>query len=231
MYSTDRTLCILRYGMSPIQKLPTSAQRLPLHSAHLLYCVAGIRPFGFVGVSCQDALDYRLSTWSGFLVTSFHSSKVILILSSFLFLFAGWRHSYLHVQLSEHSVTKQSCTMAPAVVETPSHDTIPQKPQNGTSSGYLLRKPLVSTGALDKYDSYDITPVVGREFPHLDLTELINAPNADELLAELALTSTQHSLERTVRSDKLTHELVQSPSAASSSSANKIISPTTCKRN
>jgi hypothetical protein len=48
---------------------------------------------------------------------------------------------------------------------------------------------LKPTGALDQFKSFDVTPVIGREFPDVDLVDWINAPNADELLKELAVTS------------------------------------------
>lgn len=51
------------------------------------------------------------------------------------------------------------------------------------------RKYLKSNGALDHFKSFDVTPVIGREFPDAKLIDLINAPNADELLTELAYTS------------------------------------------
>lgn len=46
-----------------------------------------------------------------------------------------------------------------------------------------------STGVLDQFESFDVTPVIGREFPDVNLVEWLQAPNADELLRELALTS------------------------------------------
>jgi len=50
-------------------------------------------------------------------------------------------------------------------------------------------KPLKATGSLDKYESIDITPVVGTEYPTIKLVDLIKAPNADELLRDLAIKS------------------------------------------
>lgn len=44
------------------------------------------------------------------------------------------------------------------------------------------------TGALDKYEFVDVTPVIGREYPNVQLTDLLNAENADELVRELAIT-------------------------------------------
>lgn len=52
------------------------------------------------------------------------------------------------------------------------------------------REPLQLTGALNKYKSFDVTPVIGREFPEASLKEWLEAPNSDELLQDLATTST-----------------------------------------
>jgi hypothetical protein len=50
------------------------------------------------------------------------------------------------------------------------------------------REPLKLSGALDKFEQFDVTPVIGREFVNVDLAEWIKAPNADELLRDLAIT-------------------------------------------
>lgn len=52
-----------------------------------------------------------------------------------------------------------------------------------------VRKTLQSNGALDHYESFDLTPVIGKEYPTANLVEWINSPNADELLRELAYQS------------------------------------------
>jgi hypothetical protein len=51
------------------------------------------------------------------------------------------------------------------------------------------KEPLQLQGALDKYESFDVTPIIGREFPSVNLKELLEAPNSDELLRDLAITS------------------------------------------
>ena len=60
---------------------------------------------------------------------------------------------------------------------------------NGISHEKEGRTPLQPTGALNKYKSIDVTPVIGREFPEASLKEWLEAPNSDELLRELAVTS------------------------------------------
>lgn len=62
--------------------------------------------------------------------------------------------------------------------------------KNRHSNGQGARTtPIQPTGALDRYEHFDLTPVIGREFPKVDLVELLQAPNSVELLTELAYTS------------------------------------------
>jgi hypothetical protein len=51
-------------------------------------------------------------------------------------------------------------------------------------------EPLELSGILDRFGQFDVTPVIGREFVSVDLAEWLKAPNADELLRDLAITST-----------------------------------------
>lgn len=52
-------------------------------------------------------------------------------------------------------------------------------------------EPIKPTGVLDRFGYEEVTPIIGREFPTLNIVDdLINAENADELLRELAVTST-----------------------------------------
>lgn len=66
---------------------------------------------------------------------------------------------------------------------------------NGASDGLPARlenhvEPLKLSGALDQFNSFDVTPVIGREFSGVDLVKWLRAPNSDELLRDLAITST-----------------------------------------
>jgi hypothetical protein len=81
--------------------------------------------------------------------------------------------------------------MAPSATEVEPQVDIPIHPAKTTAT-----KPWVkSTDILDQYEFFDVTPVIGREFPHANLVSWLKAPNADELLRELALTSrTPHFL-------------------------------------
>lgn len=85
--------------------------------------------------------------------------------------------------------------MAPTLEES-SHVvpiTIPSKAAQGPST--LQREPLKLSGVLDQFESFDVTPVIGKEFPTVNLKEWLQAPNSDELLRDLAITSMHmHSL-------------------------------------
>lgn len=54
------------------------------------------------------------------------------------------------------------------------------------------REPLKLSGALDKYEHFDVTPIIGREFVDVDLAEILRAPNSDELIRDLAITGQSH---------------------------------------
>ncbi|KAM0806521.1 putative TauD/TfdA-like domain-containing protein [Seiridium cardinale] len=49
-------------------------------------------------------------------------------------------------------------------------------------------EPLKPTGKLDKFEKVDVTPVIGTEFPTVNLIDWLEAPDSDELLRELAIT-------------------------------------------
>lgn len=88
------------------------------------------------------------------------------------------------------------------------------------------REPLKLSGALDRFESFDVTPIIGREFVDANLADILRAPNSDDLIRDLAITS------------KLVDILIigmftnkdQSPNAVLSSSVSKTTSPMTSKR-
>jgi hypothetical protein len=49
-------------------------------------------------------------------------------------------------------------------------------------------------GALDQYESFDVTPIIGREFPTASIKEWLEAPNSDELIRDLAITISQRGV-------------------------------------
>ncbi|CCM00864.1 uncharacterized protein FIBRA_02910 [Fibroporia radiculosa] len=54
--------------------------------------------------------------------------------------------------------------------------------------------PLQPTGALDKYEHFEYTPVIGREYKNVQLSDLLKADNADELIRELAIIISQRNV-------------------------------------
>lgn len=74
--------------------------------------------------------------------------------------------------------------MAPAVTEELRAD-IPVH----TKAQAQSQQPIQTTGALDSFKSFDVTPVIGREFPNAKLVDWLNAPNSDDLIRDLAVTS------------------------------------------
>ena len=55
-----------------------------------------------------------------------------------------------------------------------------------------IPQPMKLFGALDNVESFRSTPCIGTEFPKVNLAELLRAPNSDELIHDLAVTSIIH---------------------------------------
>ncbi|KPM43277.1 hypothetical protein AK830_g3252 [Neonectria ditissima] len=68
-------------------------------------------------------------------------------------------------------------------------------------------QPLKLSGALKDYESFDSTPAIGREFPKANLVDWLNAPNADELIRDLAITISQRGVVFFRAQDNLTNDL------------------------
>lgn len=70
------------------------------------------------------------------------------------------------------------------------------KEQKGASNGLeeapkitdASKVPLKLNGILDQFKSFDVTPVIGKEFPDASLAEWLRAPNSDALIRDLAIT-------------------------------------------
>lgn len=54
--------------------------------------------------------------------------------------------------------------------------------------------PLQLKGVLNEFKSFDVTPVIGKEFPEAKLAEWLRAPNSDELIRDLAITISQRGV-------------------------------------
>lgn len=100
------------------------------------------------------------------------------------------------------------------------------------------RRPLQPSNALDKFKYEDTTPEIGREFLGVDIVDdLLNAPNADDVLRDLAITSKSMLLRLRLplsgasQTGFLTSDGNQYLGEASSSFEPRKISPTSCRRN
>ncbi|KAF4873340.1 Alpha-ketoglutarate-dependent taurine dioxygenase [Colletotrichum siamense] len=69
------------------------------------------------------------------------------------------------------------------------------------------KEPLKLSGALDKYEHFDSTPIIGREFPGLDIKELLRAPNSDDLIRDLAITISQRGVVFFRKQDNVDNDL------------------------
>lgn len=51
-----------------------------------------------------------------------------------------------------------------------------------------MREPLKKGSSIDHLDYVDVTPIIGREYPTARLKDMLQAPNAEEQLRDLAIT-------------------------------------------
>lgn len=75
--------------------------------------------------------------------------------------------------------------MAPSAT-TPGQDATSGEP---VPSKQQTRTPLKLSGALEQFESRDLTAVIGTEFKNVQLVDWLSAPNSDEILRDLAITS------------------------------------------
>lgn len=68
-------------------------------------------------------------------------------------------------------------------------DEPPEATPTGTGPYPRNKEPLKLSGALDGVKFSEVTPVLGREYPDAKIVEWMNAPNSDELMRDLAITS------------------------------------------
>jgi len=69
------------------------------------------------------------------------------------------------------------------------------------------KEPLKLSGALDHFESFDVTPIIGREFVGVNLAKWLRAPNSDELLRDLAITISQRGVVFFRKQDDITNDL------------------------
>jgi hypothetical protein len=80
--------------------------------------------------------------------------------------------------------TKPEEAAAPAVQE-PSAEAEKEEPKLQTNH----KEPLKLSGALDHFESFDVTPTIGREFIGVNLAKWLKASNSDDIIRDLAITS------------------------------------------
>src|ERR1700738_4857785 len=79
--------------------------------------------------------------------------------------------------------------MAPSVVQNVT-EAVSELSIKETKGKALLREPLKSSGSLDQFAHEDLTPSTGTEFASsTQLSQLLKAHNADELIRDLAILS------------------------------------------
>ncbi|EME45222.1 hypothetical protein DOTSEDRAFT_71063 [Dothistroma septosporum NZE10] len=98
--------------------------------------------------------------------------------------------------------------MAPIAQALEDASNIILKNTNGVSDGPSYRRAaLKPTGILDHHKHFDLTPVIGREFPEANLVEWLQSPNAAELLTELAYLISSRGVVYFRKQDDLTNDL------------------------
>lgn len=83
--------------------------------------------------------------------------------------------------------------MAPGLTsDVPIHSSPSEEEKDKNKSPYP--EPLKLSGALEQFSYEDTTPVIGREYHNVNIVDdLMNSSSADELLRDLAITSTYYS--------------------------------------
>ncbi|TKA80480.1 hypothetical protein B0A55_02311 [Friedmanniomyces simplex] len=95
--------------------------------------------------------------------------------------------------------------MAPSLLsDLPTHST----PTEGGNGYNTTRDPLKLSGALDRFEHEDTTPVIGREYPRANIVDdLLSAGNADELVRDLAINISRRGVVFFRAQDNLTDDL------------------------
>ncbi len=93
-------------------------------------------------------------------------------------------------------------TASPASPTISKSRTIPEikKSVAGLTQSASFAAPLEYSGSLDAYESFDVTNVIGREYPKLQITDILGD---DEKIRDLAIISKSH-LVRVERGEVLT---------------------------
>ncbi|KAL4946318.1 hypothetical protein BDV06DRAFT_218448 [Aspergillus oleicola] len=97
--------------------------------------------------------------------------------------------------------------MAPSIeVASPTPAAAPDtkvEAQEATAASSYIREPLKYSGSLDEFKSFDVTPIIGREFPDTQLTDILND---DQKIRDLAITVSRRGVvffrNQTINSDE-----------------------------
>jgi hypothetical protein len=81
--------------------------------------------------------------------------------------------------------------MAPPSADFVVRDETTIRLKNDNSVKGLVRTPLIYSGTLDQYQSFDVTAVIGREFPTAQISEILKD---DAKVRDLAITGMQSPL-------------------------------------
>jgi len=70
---------------------------------------------------------------------------------------------------------------------------------NGSSNhtnitGKLRVEPLKNSGSIDHLEYFDVTPIIGREYPTAKIKDILQAPNAEDQLRDLAITTCERGV-------------------------------------
>ncbi|KAM0322579.1 hypothetical protein ACHAQA_009426 [Verticillium albo-atrum] len=90
--------------------------------------------------------------------------------------------------------------MSPSALE-------PLPVETPTKGAAKHQESLPLSGALDAFEHFEVTPIIGREYPKANLVEWLNAPNSDELIRDLAITVSQRGVVFFRAQDNLTNDL------------------------
>lgn len=105
--------------------------------------------------------------------------------------------SYLSVTHSNLLCPPTPTSMASTTQTSPSTTTESLANDIGSLTLRGSHTPLKVSGALAQHPqakSIDLTPVIGREYPDLNLVEVLKAENSDELLRDLAITISERGV-------------------------------------
>lgn len=95
-----------------------------------------------------------------------------------------------HIQEKLAAVTLGNEEQKPVEVAAEAPAPAVQAEAAATPKSAYIREPLKLSGAIDAWKNFDVTPVIGREYESVDLAAVLKAENSDELLRDLAITST-----------------------------------------